>query len=113
MKDFKFFSEKDNFLERVLSPEEEKRLLENCASRAVRDFIVFGLNTGMRKSEILSLEWKNVSLEQRVILVTMTKSGRNREIPINDTLYSLLAKLHSTNGSGRMFLSLYKCLLEL
>lgn len=103
MKDFKFFSEKDNFLERVLSPEEEKRLLKNCASGAVRDFIVFGLNTGMRKSEILSLEWKNVSLEQRVILVTMTKSGRNREIPINDALYSLLVRLHSTNGNGRMF----------
>jgi len=103
MKDFKFFSEKDNFLERVLSPEEEKRLLENCASRAVRDFIVFGLNTGMRKSEILSLEWKNVSIEKRAILVTGTKSGRNRKIPINDTLHSLLTRLQSTNGSGRMF----------
>ena len=112
MKDFKFFSEKDNFMERVLSVEEEKRLLENCASRAVRDFIVFGLNTGMRKSEILSLEWKNVSLEKRAILVTMTKSGRNREIPINDTLYSLLARLHSTNSNGRI-VSLCECLLQL
>lgn len=103
MKDFKFFSEKDNFMERVLSLEEEARLLENCASMAVRDFIVFGLNTGMRKSEILSLEWKNVSLEKRAILVTKTKSGKNREIPINDTLYSLLVRLHGGNGSGRMF----------
>jgi integrase len=103
MKDFKFFSEKDNFMERVLSPEEEKRLLENCTSRAVKDFIVFGLNTGMRKSEILSLEWKNVSLEQRAILVTMTKSGKNREIPINDILYSLLARLRGSNGGERMF----------
>ncbi len=103
MKDFKFFSEKDNFMERVLSLEEEDRLLKNCASMAVRDFIVIGLNTGMRKSEILSLEWKNVSLEKRVILVTMTKSGKNREIPINDTLHSLLDRLHGSNGSGRMF----------
>jgi integrase len=102
MKNFKFFSEKDNFMERVLSLEEEERLLKNCASKAVKDFIVFGLNTGMRKSEILALEWKNVSLEKRAILVTMTKSGKNREIPINDTLYGLLDRLHSINGSGRM-----------
>ncbi len=111
MKDFKFFSEKDNYMQRVLSSEEEARLLENCASRAVKDFIVFGLNTGMRKSEVLSLEWKNVSLEKRTILVTMTKSGKNREIPINDTLYSLLARLHGSNGSGP-YVSLYECLLE-
>lgn len=105
MKGFKFFSEKDNYMERVLSPEEEKRLLENCASRPVKDFIVFGLNTGMRMGEILSLEWKNVFLEQRVILVTMTKSGKNRKIPINDTLCSLLTKLHDNgrNGNGRIF----------
>jgi len=103
MKGLKPFSEKDNYMERVLSPGEEKRLLENCASKPVKDFIVFGLNTGMRMGEILSLEWKNVSLEKRAILVTMTKSGKNREIPINDTLYSLLDRLRANNGSGRMF----------
>jgi excisionase family DNA binding protein len=103
MKGLKPFSEKDNYMERVLSLEEEKRLLENCASKPVKDFIVFGLNTGMRMGEILSLEWKNVSLEKRAILVTMTKSGKNREIPINDTLYSLLDRLHNGNGSERMF----------
>lgn len=105
MKGLKPFSEKDNYMERVLSPEEEKRLLENCASKPVKDFIVFGLNTGMRMGEILSLEWKNVFLEQRAILVTMTKSGKNRKIPINDTLYSLLTRLHDNgkNGNGRIF----------
>lgn len=105
MKGVKSFSEKDNFMERVLSPEEEKGLLENCASRPVKDFIVFGLNTGMRKGEILSLEWKNVFLNQRTILVAGTKSGKNRKIPINDTLYSLLTKLHDNggNGNGRIF----------
>jgi len=105
MKGLKPFSEKDNYMERVLSPGEEKRLIENCASKAVKECIVFGLNTGMRLGEILSLEWKNVSLEQRAILVTMTKSGKNRKIPINDTLYSLLTRLHDNgrNGNGRIF----------
>lgn len=105
MKEFKFFSEKDNFMERVLLLEEEKRLLKNCASKPVKDFIVFALNTGMRRGEILSLEWKNVSLEQRVILVTMTKSGKNRKTPINDTLHGFLTKLYDNgrNGNGRIF----------
>ena len=103
MKNFKFFSEKDNFMERVLSPEEEERLLESCSSMRVKDFILFALNTGMRRGEILSLDWKNVSLNQRVILVTGTKSGKNRKIPINDTLYNFLAKLYGRNGNGLIF----------
>jgi len=102
MKEVKAFGEKDNYMERVLSIEEEKRLLRNCDSKPIKDFIVFGLNTGMRKSEILSLGWESVSLEQRTILVTGTKSGRNRKIPINDTLYALLVRLYGNNGSGRI-----------
>ncbi len=102
MKSVKLFSEKDNYTQRVVSLAEEKKLLENCTPTPVKDFVIFGLNTGMRKSEIQSLEWKNVFLKQGTILVVGTKSGKNRKIPINDKVRSLLVRLHSNNGSGRV-----------
>lgn len=41
------------------------------------------MNTGMRKGELLSLEWVNVYLEQKYLTVVAgnSKSGKGRHIP--------------------------------
>lgn len=45
----------------------------------------------MRKEEILSLEWeKNIDLTHGFILLTQTKNGERREVPINATLRTAL-----------------------
>ncbi len=45
------------------------------------------LNTGMRRGEILGLQWeKNIDLKNCLILLDKTKNGERREIPINTTL---------------------------
>jgi integrase len=51
------------------------------------------LHTGMRKGEILSLVWDNVDLKHGFILLDKTKNGDRREIPINQTLKSVLQGL--------------------
>ncbi len=51
------------------------------------------LNTGMRKSEILNLEWDNVDLKHGFILLDKTRNWDRREIPINETLRSTLDSL--------------------
>jgi len=52
------------------------------------------LNTGMRKGEILGLEWeRHIDLKHGFILLDMTKNGERREIPINDTLRGVLQGL--------------------
>ena len=50
----RFFSEKDNLKERILSEPEEKRLLEACIPY-LRTIVLTALYTGMRRGEILGL----------------------------------------------------------
>jgi excisionase family DNA binding protein len=96
----KFFSEKENIRERVLDEcDEEPRLLK-AAVTYLEHMIVVALNTGMRKGEVFNLRWKNVDIERKQISIKESKSGRERKIPINSALFSLLNALKSQNGSG-------------
>jgi integrase len=92
VKQVKFYSEKDTQKERILTEEEEIRLSE-AASQHLRPILITALNTGMRRGEILNLTWNRIDLEQRLIQVVNTKSGRNRVIPINDALFEVLKGL--------------------
>lgn len=71
---------------RVLSEDEETRLMKALGTRPVevKRAVLLGLNTGMRRMEILSLRWRNVDTERGTIFVTKTKSGKDRAIPMND-----------------------------
>ena len=77
----KFFREFNTGL-RVLSREEEEKLLQNAAPY-LQDLIRFALNTGMRVGEIFSLRWSNVDLEKDVLNVFAPKTQKIRGIPIN------------------------------
>ena len=76
--------------DRILSEEEETRLLEavklSTKSQHLEPIIITALNTGMRKGEILNLKWSNVDFKTGHILVGGTKNGGMRKIPMNDKL---------------------------
>jgi integrase len=83
-----------------LTPEEEKRLLEECDRRPQRkkylkDLVCFALHTGMRQAEIFKLKNSKVNLKENYIRVVDTKT-ENRNVPINDTLREILER--RTNG---------------
>ena len=76
---------------RYLSREEETRLLANLPVMGpARSLVELALHTGMRRGEILSLTWAQVDFERGVLLVTNTKTGRDRQVPINSDLRSVL-----------------------
>lgn len=102
----KFFSEKDNLKERVLTLEEETKILEVSAEH-LKPILIFALNTGMRRGEILNLKWDQINLSKRFIQVENTKSGSNRVIPINDVLMEELLRLKKLNENS-MFVFLNK-----
>jgi integrase len=94
-----FFSEVGREKQRVLTMEEEKRLLEACMSH-IRSMTIVGLQTGMRKGEILNLMWKDVDLKNGVITVQSeySKSSRSRKIIFNGLLKAELSRLKKQNG---------------
>jgi len=96
-----------NQIERILTKDEEIRLLES-SSPALKAILLCALHTGMRKNEILSLEWDNVDLNKKLITLehTNTKSKKMRRIPINSALKKIIIEQKLKVGSSNyVFLS--------
>ena len=71
-----------NISVRVLSTEEEEKLLQNAAPY-IQDLVLFALNTGLRIGEIFSLSWPHVDWEKNVLEVFAHKTGKTRTVPMN------------------------------
>jgi len=65
---------------------EECQILIDSAEPHLKPILTTAVNTGMRKTEILTLTWDNVDLTHGFILLNVTKNDERREIPINKTL---------------------------
>ena len=92
----KFFRE-DNERIRYLNKDEIIQLLKECAPH-LKPIVLFALNTGMRRSEIFNLKWKDVDLQAGLITVVETKSGDFRKIPINSQLKEILENIEKYLG---------------
>ncbi len=94
---------------RYLSMEECNNLIRFCNSH-LRPIVITALNTGMRKEEILSLKWdENIDLKHRFILITNTKNGERREIPMNQMLYETLQGIPRRINSPYVFVDDVGC----
>jgi len=83
-----------NERERILSEEEEKRLIETDCPVHVRASTRLSLLTGMRYSECLRLKWKNVNLETKEITIIESKNKEEVQvIPFNGKVSDLLKEL--------------------
>lgn len=76
--------------------QETEQLLQaagaNRLAPHLADFITLALHTGMRKGELLGLEWSRVDFSANLIHLAAinTKNGKRRSIPLNDTARSAL-----------------------
>jgi integrase len=93
--------------ERILTAEEEGKLLAACEKiRAsyLRPICVLALHSGMRKGEILSLNWSQVDIANRTIHIVEGKTEQSRRyIPMNNTLYELFTGLRRKRGAQLVF----------
>jgi integrase len=55
--------------------------LDGWTNRRVALVVKFALYTGLRKSEIFGLEWKNVDLLNGLITLRNTKGGKDETAP--------------------------------
>ncbi|MBF0472430.1 MAG: site-specific integrase, partial [Nitrospirae bacterium] len=88
--DLSFSVGNSNARDRWLTVEEEQRLLEAASPEWVKEIIVFALNTGMRRGEILNLEWKDLDFSRRLITVQKSKNGEKRSIPMSNIILVML-----------------------
>lgn len=84
--------------ERILTFEEEARLLAACDEKSrshLKPFLIALLSTGCRKSEMLLLRWRDVDFEQRLITIQAlnTKSLRRRKVALTTSLLDELTGL--------------------
>ncbi len=89
-----------------LTVEQIERLLkvaEGDQSRQIYPFIRIGLDTSMRKTEILSIRREHVNLQQLVIYIPKAKAGA-REQPITADLGEYLAGYVATLRPGDQWL---------
>jgi integrase len=83
--------------ERILTREEETRLLGACEGKAkhLRSIIIAALDTGCRQGELLKLKWRDIDFESRTIVIQAfnTKTMRERNLALTTRLYVELQKL--------------------
>ena len=77
---------------RVLSQEEERKLIDAAAPH-FKPLIIVAINTGMRRGELLNLQWEQVDLQSSTITIKQSKSGKVRHIPINKKAQEALENL--------------------
>lgn len=63
-----------------------------------------GLFTGLRQSEALELTWDRVDRSRGVLLLEVTKSGRRRQVPLNEAADAVLAQ-RGSKDEGLVFSS--------
>lgn len=78
--------------ETILSMNELQKLTDS-APYPLKYFIMVAINTGMRRNEILKLEWRRIDLNNRLIYIEETKTGNPRTVPLNEELTSMFSSL--------------------
>jgi integrase len=81
----------------VILPEELEgwyKAVATLDNDVMRDYLLFCLFTGLRRTEAMTLKWKHVRLDSKLILIPAenTKAGREHGLPLSDFLHALLLR---------------------
>lgn len=87
---------------RRLGDNEFELIIKNSTSTLLRHIAILAIETGMRRTEIASIEWENINLVKRTLLIPFTKNGEAREIPLSTVALNLLKSLQH-EGNGKVF----------
>lgn len=84
--------------ERILTRDEELRLLAACENRYqrhLRPILICALDTGMRRGEIFGLKWSDVDFDERVLTIRAfnTKTMTERQVSLTTRLAIELEEL--------------------
>jgi len=89
--------------EPLLSQAQIEKLLDWCcvsASPKLYSFVLLLLHTAMRPSEAATLRWEQVRIGERVLLLTRTKTGAPRRVPLTGAAMAALENLRGERDEG-------------
>jgi len=86
---------------RWLTLNEEGRLI-GAAANHLCPVIIFALDTGGRRTEVLGLDWRHVDLDNNRVVFVKTKNGEDRYVRLTDRARSVLERLEPKE-SGPVF----------
>lgn len=76
-----------------------KGLEAEVRNQVIRDALWFGLYTGMRRNEVLTLRWDRVDMEALTFCVEETKTGVTLELPITRQLAAIFRRRQLAGSS--------------
>jgi integrase len=82
----------NNTQKRFLSADEIQRLLAN-SEPYLQDIIVGAINSGMRRTELLTLTWQQIKWDENRIELPKTKSGKAQDCILNQPLIDLFKRI--------------------
>lgn len=91
---------RDNKRERRLRDGEQEKLLQASRTRQnplIEKVVMFAIETGMRRGEILGLCWSQVDQKRRSVTILESKNGYSRTIPLTPGAFALL---HDMRGEA-------------
>jgi integrase/recombinase XerD len=72
--------------------------LKSVANETERAMFLLSIKAGLRAAEIAALTWDRIDLEGNTLLLTETKGGKPRSLPINQQLREALLALTPHKG---------------
>lgn len=90
----------NNLVERWLTFEEEKKLLQ-ASQKWLQEIIIYAIQTGLRQSEILDLTWHQVDMNRRTMTIYEQKNKGVDTLPLSQTaLNVLLDKIRNSHNEN-------------
>lgn len=92
-----------------MSKKDFSRFLATIREPWFKDLILVAVLTGLRRGELLNLQWNDVDFGNRLLHVQSsiffkTKGGRRRAVPMNEMVFSVLWRRAQSNVDRGVFL---------
>ena len=88
---------KDYVVTRITADDEHALIEAAKQSRTsnLSELLILAIETAMRRGELLALDWQDIDLERRELLVRRSKNGKSRTIPLTARAHRTLANMNS------------------
>lgn len=81
-------------------------LILHTSDEDLKDVFMFAVNTGLRQMELITLEWNQIDLENKLLILhnrnNLTKSKRIRSLPLNKVSFEIIERRFSRSLSKNL-----------